>query len=47
MKRWKTSFKEVETKLSAECGSEHELLRADFKIKFDKPTKTTGTIGKV
>lgn len=46
-KRWKTSIKNVETKPSAECGSDHKLLRAEFKIKFHRTTKTTSATRKV
>ncbi|XP_045477031.1 craniofacial development protein 2-like [Harmonia axyridis] len=46
-KRWKTSVKDVETRTSAEGGSDHKLLRAEFKIKFhgiSKPMSTTRVV---
>lgn len=42
-KRWRTSFRNVKTRPSAECGSDHKLLWANFKIKLSKPISKTKT----
>lgn len=36
-KRWRTSFRNTKTKPGAECGSDHRLLWASLKVKFNKP----------
>ena len=39
--RWKSSKQSVETRLGADCGSDHKLLIAKFKLKLKKVGKTT------
>ena len=39
--RWRRSIKLAKTRLGADCGSEHELLIAKFKLKLKKVEKTT------
>ena len=38
--RWKSSKQSVETRLGADCGSDHKLLIAKFKLKLKKVGKT-------
>ena len=40
-KRWKSSLQSAKTRLGADCGSDHELLIAKFKLKLKKFGKTT------
>ena len=38
---WKSSIQSAKTRLGAECGSDHELLIAKFRLKLKKVGKTT------
>ena len=39
--RWKSSIYSAKTMTGADCGSEHELLTASFRLKLKKVGKTT------
>ena len=39
--RWRSSIESAKTKLGADCGSDHELLIAKFRLKLKKVGKTT------
>ena len=39
--RWRSSIQSAETRLEANCGSDHELLIAKFRLKLKKVGKTT------
>ena len=39
--RWRSSLQSVKTRLGADCGSDHELLIAKFRLKLKKVGKTT------
>ena len=39
--RWRSSKQSAKTRLEADCGSDHELLIAKFRLKFKKVGKTT------
>ena len=39
--RWRNSIQSVKTRLGADCGSDHELLIAKFRLKLKKVGKTT------
>ena len=39
--RWRNSIQSAKTRLGADCGSDHELLIAKFRIKLKKVGKTT------
>ena len=39
--RWRSSIQSAETRPGADCGSDHELLMAKFKLKLKKIGKTT------
>ena len=39
--RWRSSIKSAKTRLEADCGSDHELLIAKFRLKLKKVGKTT------
>ena len=39
--RWKISIQSAKTRLGADSGSDHELLRAKFRLKLKKVGKTT------
>ena len=39
--RWKTSIQSANTRRGADCGSDHELLIANFSLKLKKVGKTT------
>ena len=39
--RWRSSKQSAKTKPGADCGSDHELLIAKFRIKLKKVRKTT------
>ena len=39
--RWRSSIQSVKTRLGADCGSDHELLIAKFRLKSKKVGKTT------
>ena len=40
-KRWKSSIQSAKTRLGADCGSNHELLIAKFRLKLKKVGKIT------
>ena len=37
---WRSSIQSAETRLGADCGSDHELLIAKFRLKLKKVGKT-------
>ena len=39
--RWRSSIQSAKTRPWADCGSDHELLIAEFRLKFKKVGKTT------
>ena len=39
--RWRNSIQSAKTRLRADCGSNHELLNAEFRLKLKKVEKTT------
>ena len=39
--RWRSSVQSAKTRLGADCGSDHELLMAKFRLKLKKVGKTT------
>ena len=39
--RWRSSIQSAKTGLGADCGSEHELLVAKFRLKLKKVGETT------
>ena len=39
--RWRSSIQSAKTRLGADCGSDHELLIAEFRFKLKKVGKTT------
>ena len=39
--RWRSSVQTAKTRPGADCGSDHELLIAKFRLKFKKVGKTT------
>ena len=39
--RWRSSAQSAKTRLGADCGSDHELLIAKFRLKLKKVGKTT------
>ena len=39
--RWRSSIQSAKTRLGADCGSDHELLTAKFRLKLKKVGKTT------
>ena len=39
--RWKSSIQSAKTRTEADCGSDHELLIAKFRLKLKKVGKTT------
>ena len=40
--RWRSSIQSEKTRPGADCGSDHELLIAKFRLKLKKVGKTTG-----
>ena len=40
--RWRSSTHSAKTRPGADCGSDHELLTAKFRLKLKKVGKTTG-----
>ena len=40
-RRWKSSIGSAKTRPGADCGSDHELLIAKFRLKLKKAGKTT------
>ena len=43
--RWRSSIQPAKTRLGADCGSDHELLTAKFRLKLKKVRKTTRPFG--
>ena len=43
--RWRSSIQSVKTRLGADCGSDHELLIAKFRLKLKKVGKTARPSG--
>ena len=41
MQRWRSSLESAKTRPGADCGSDHELLIAKFRLKLKKVGKTT------
>ena len=41
IQRWRSSIQSAKTRPGADCGSDHELLKAKFKLKFKSIGKTT------
>ena len=39
--RWRSSIQSAKTRLGADCGSDHELLIAKFRLKLNKVGKNT------
>ena len=39
--RWRSSIQSAKTRLGADCGSDHELLIARFRLKLKKVGKIT------
>ena len=39
--RWRSSIQSAITRPGADCGSDHELLVAEFRLKLKKVEKTT------
>ena len=39
--RWRSSIQSAKTRLGADCGSDHELLLAKYRLKLKKVEKTT------
>ena len=39
--RWRSSIQSAKTRMAVDCGSDHELLIAKFKIKLRRVEKTT------
>ena len=39
--RWRSTIQSAKTRLGADCGSDHELLIAKFRLKLKKVEKTT------
>ena len=39
--KWRSSIQSAKTRLGADCGSDHELLIARFRLKLKKLEKTT------
>ena len=40
-RRWRSSIQSPKTRLGADCGSDHELLIANFRLELKKVGKTT------
>ena len=45
--RWRSSIQPAKTRLGADCGSDHELLTAKFRLKLKKVGKTIGHSGMI
>ena len=41
--RWRSSIQSAKTRLGADCGSNHEILIAKFRLKLKKAGKTTSS----
>ena len=44
-RRWRNSIQSAKTRLGADCGSDHELLIAKFRLKLKKVGKPTRPFG--
>ena len=44
-KRWRSSVQSTKTRPGGDCGSDHELLIAKFRLKLKKVGKTTSHSG--
>ena len=42
--RWRSSIQSAKTRLGADCGSDHEILIAKFRLKLKKVGETTTPI---
>ena len=42
--RWRSSIQSAKARPGADCGSDHELLIAKFRLKLKKVGKTTGQL---
>ena len=42
--RWKSSLQSAKTRPGADCGSDHELLIAKFRLKLKKVVETTRSL---
>ena len=40
-RRWRSCIQLAKTRLAADCGSNHQLLIAKFRLKLKKAVKTT------
>ena len=40
--RWRSSLQSAKARLGADCGSDHELLIAKFRLKLKKPLDHSG-----
>ena len=47
IQRWRSSIQSAKTRPGADCGSDHELLIAKFRLKMKKVGKTTGPFSSV
>ena len=43
--RWRRSIQSAKIRLGADCGSDHKLLIAKFRLKLKKPGKTSRLLG--
>ena len=43
--KWRSSIQSAKARLGADCGSDHELLIAKFRLKLKKVGKTTRPFG--
>ena len=41
LQRWRSSIQSTKTRTGADCGSDHELLITNFRLKLKKVTETT------
>jgi len=41
LRHWRSSIQSTKTRAGADCGSDHELLTAKFRLKLKKVGKTT------
>ena len=45
LQRWRSSIQSAKTRPGADCGSDHELLIAKFRLKLKKVGETTRLLG--
>ena len=45
--RWRSSIQSANTRLGADCGSDHELLIAKFRLKLKKVEKTSYDLNQI